>query len=146
MNVSTTGRDKKAVGCSDLHTQSLTKRNVKLRASLTASTCQTTDSYHTSVSLIAVCHHLYPLCSSSGVELKCTTVEKMSRWKLRSPSGKLPVPCTWWVTNERSLCSMQIHTLPLTHIVRMPTIIQTQRQPAKSSSRYVVSSPEESPP
>lgn len=72
MSASTTGRDKKAMHTHTLthshkDTQSLTE--IKLWASLSASTCQTTDSYHTSVSLIAVCHHLFPLSSSGVTEM-----------------------------------------------------------------------------
>lgn len=81
----------------------LIERNVKVRASLTASTCQTTDSYHTGISLIAVCSRLCPLSVRGATEMYKSRKWAGESWGLLhanhwrrlsgdSPATDLPVP------------------------------------------------------
>ncbi len=115
------------------HTQSLIERNIKFRASLTASTFQTTDSYHTSVSLIAVCHNLFPL-SHSGVGLNVQLLRKWAgeRWGL--PHWQ----CQCHVSGDSPITEhyvpMHANPLALIHIVGISTIISPQRQAILTSS------------
>lgn len=95
---------KKRKGLSDLPgAKLLIERNVKVRASLTASTCQTTDSYHTGVSLIAVCSRLCPLSVKGATEMYKSRKFAGESWGLLhanhwrrlsgdSPATDLPVP------------------------------------------------------
>lgn len=95
---------KKRKGLSDLPgAKLLIERNVKVRASLTASTCQTTDSYHTGVSLIAVCSRLCPFSVRGATEMYKSRKWAGESWGLLhanhwlclsgdSPATDLPVP------------------------------------------------------
>lgn len=95
---------KKRKGLSDLPgAKLLIERNVKVRASLTASTCQTTDSYHTGVSLIAGCSRLCPFSVRGATEMYKSRKWAGESWGLLhanhwlrlsgdSPATDLPVP------------------------------------------------------